>query len=285
MLTDVHTHLVAPRYLDYLRSQAAQAAVAASLPWLEDVKYGSDALLREMDAAGVDASWVSFPPPGVVEDSEQDALRHALELNELLAEQLDRYRDRLKAVPLLPVPHPHACEEVLAQVGTEIPAVIVYVQVSGPQLEAASFRPVLRGVANLGVPLLIHPGVEPIGPMLRGWGLGSALSAPVATTAAVVRLIASGTLDDVEHLEMILCHLGGVLPLVLKRLEDQLRSEAAHDIRHYLRRRIRFDSAVFDMDALRYGASVFGADRIVLGSDAPFRDGIQRAAELFREVR
>ncbi|GAB3976761.1 amidohydrolase family protein [Actinoallomurus acanthiterrae] len=278
-MTDVHTHLVTSPYLDYLRLHGDHPAAAASLPWLENTEFDSDALLYAMDAAGVDVSWVSYPPPGVIEEREELALRRARELNERLALATTRHSDRLRPVSLLPMPHTEACQEVLAGMRDDAVAAVVHLHAANPPLDAVEVRPLLRDLADRRTPLIVHPGVEPLGPLFEGWGLGSALSAPVITTATAVRLIVSGALDEVPHLELILCHLGGVLPLVLQRLEDQAVSEAAHGIRHYLRRQVRFDSVAFDGHALRCAAAVFGVDRIVLGSDTPFRGPQQRAVE------
>lgn len=287
-VTDVHVHIVPSWYLDHLRARRGDPAAASALPWLEPFAgYDVDALVREMDAAGIDVGWVSLPPPGAVNDASEGAVvpgcGSATELNRRLFETASTFPDRLRAVPLLPMSGGQPSEAAAADaVAAGACAMIAHLTAHGPALDDPLFRPALRVLADHGVTLHIHPGIEPISPLFDGWGLNAALSAPVISTVAAARLIVSGTLDELPHLRLIVAHLGGTLPFLLQRLTEQARSQAAHDVSTYLHRQFHVDSAAFDPDALHCTAAVLGLDRILLGSDAPFRGGVIRGIQSVR---
>ncbi|MDT0307326.1 amidohydrolase family protein [Streptomyces sp. DSM 44917] len=282
--TDVHAHLVPPPYLRHLRDRPDHPAVRAHLPWLLPfAEHDADALVAGMDAAGVDVSWVSLPPPGVVADDARTAAVRARELNDVLAEAAAEHPGRLLPVPLLPLAHPAACAEILDGL-PDCPAVTVHLRPSGTQPDDPEFRPVLAELQARGLPLFLHPGVEPLTPLAEPWSLAGAVSAPTATTLALARLVHSGTLDALPGLTLVLPHLGGALPALLTRLEDQARGQARHGLRHYLTTRTVLDSACFDPHALRWARAALPGARIVLGSDAPFRGPLTRAVDVFASI-
>jgi aminocarboxymuconate-semialdehyde decarboxylase len=283
-VTDVHVHVVPSWYLDHLQTWRGHPAAASALPWLEPFAgYNADALVRDMDAAGIDVCWVSLPPPGAVDDAGESGRGLGPELNRRLTDAAAAYPERLRAVPLLPMSGGRRSEAAAADaIAAGACAMIAHLGAQGPALDNPLFRSALRLLADHGVALHIHPGIEPIHPLFDGWGLNAALSAPVITTVAAARLIVSGTLDELPHLRLIVAHLGGTLPFLLQRLTEQARSDATHDVSTYLRRQFHVDSAAFDPAALGCTAAVLGVDRILLGSDAPFRGGVARGIQSIR---
>ena len=101
-----------------------------------------------------------------------------------------------------------------------------------------------------------------------------------SSTAGAARFMLSGMLDRVPELIVIVPHLGGTLPCLAQRLVDQNgRGEAEHDILHYLETRIWLDSCSYHPPALKCAIETVGLDRILLGSDYPFRGSVARAVE------
>ncbi len=79
-LTDVHAHLVPSGYLRYLEGRSEHPAAEAQLPWLTPFGgYGAAMLVAAMDGAGVDAAWVSYPPPGDVAQNPETVAQEARE--------------------------------------------------------------------------------------------------------------------------------------------------------------------------------------------------------------
>lgn len=91
-------------------------------------------------------------------------------------------------------------------------------------------------------------------------------------------MMLSGTLDEHPGLDLVIPHLGGVLPYLAQRLIDQSdRGAARHDIPTYLRNRTYLDTCSFHQPALRCALDTVGPSRLVLGSDYPFRGPVERA--------
>ena len=94
----------------------------------------------------------------------------------------------------------------------------------------------------------------------------------------VAHLMFSGALDELPHLKIVLAHGGGYLPYQIGRLAHgyAVRKEphvnSASSPRELLRR-FYFDALTHDDKALAFLIEQVGADRVTLGTDAPFDMG------------
>ena len=147
--------------------------------------------------------------------------------------------------------------------------------VDDPELE-----PVYRALAERGLTLFLHPVQEPPPHGTEQWFLSNVIASPTATSLAAARLMLSGMLDRVPDLTLVIPHLGGTLPYLAQRLVDQSGTgDAEHDVLHYLRTRVYLDTCSFHPPALDCALATVGADRLLLGSDFPFRGPVRRAVE------
>ena len=137
-------------------------------------------------------------------------------------------------------------------------------------------EPVYAALADRRFPMLVHPAREQLPAAQRDWGLDACLAAPVNSSLGALRLILSGMLDRVPALTPIVPHLGGVLPFLAQRLDDQAHGANQHPPSHYLRTRLLYDTYSFHPPALRATAETAGTDRLLLGSDYPFRGPLGR---------
>jgi len=85
----------------------------------------------------------------------------------------------------------------------------------------------------------------------------------------------SGALDELPDLDIVLAHGGGYLPYQIGRLEHgyKVRKEARANTSSSpleLLRRFHFDALTHDPDALRFLVAKVGAERVMIGTDAPF---------------
>jgi aminocarboxymuconate-semialdehyde decarboxylase len=101
---------------------------------------------------------------------------------------------------------------------------------------------------------------------------------PLDTITMAAHLIFSGTLDELPDLRFVLAHGGGYLPYQIGRLAHgyKVRKEPhvnkASSPRELLRR-FYFDALTHDDKALAFLIEQVGADRVALGTDAPFDMG------------
>jgi aminocarboxymuconate-semialdehyde decarboxylase len=136
---------------------------------------------------------------------------------------------------------------------------------------------VLGRVAELGLPVVLHPALEPLPSTYDDWMLAATLGPVISSSLAAARLVLSGLLDRLPSLTVVVPHLGGVLPYVAQRIADFGRGAAEHDFTHYLRHRIYADTCSYHPPALRCAVETMGADRLVVGSDFPNRGPAGRA--------
>ena len=112
------------------------------------------------------------------------------------------------------------------------------------------------------------------------WGLGGSLGAVFGNSLAAARLILSGMMDRIPNLDLIVTHLGGVLPYLQTRIADLSgNGDAQYDVGTYLRERIWTDNCSYHQPAFQCAVDTMGVDRILLGSDFPFRGSLARCVE------
>ena len=137
-----------------------------------------------------------------------------------------------------------------------------------------SFRPVLRRAQELDLFLFAHPYYVGSKSGLECYYLTNLIGNPLDTTMMVANLMFSGALDELPVSD---------LPRARRRLHalpdrpaGARAQGAGGDTRVHrtsprdLLRRFHFDSLVFEPQALRYLIDLVGADRVCIGTDAPF---------------
>jgi aminocarboxymuconate-semialdehyde decarboxylase len=186
--------------------------------------------------------------------------------------------DRLRGMATLPMQDTDAAVTELERVVKEhgFRSVELGCRIKGELLADAKFRPVLKRAQELGVFIFTHPYIAgSLPPDLGCYYLGNTAAMPFDTALMAAHLMFSGALDQLPALKIVLAHGGGHLPYQIGRLAHgyQVRKEArANTSRSPLEqlRRFYFDALTHDTDALRFLIGKVGADRVTIGTDAPF---------------
>jgi len=144
----------------------------------------------------------------------------------------------------------------------------------GGVLDDRSLDPFWRAADDLGAVLFIHPVFESGDARVHDYGMANAVGRITDTLIAVSRIIYAGHILRYRNAKIIVGIGGAALPYVIGRLRrnyevdrDKLKDPDASLAALY------YDTLVHDARALRLLADVVGADRIMLGSDAPFPIG------------
>ncbi len=238
------------------------------------VRNVDDRRIADMDEAQLDVQVISVLPPGVGFGSTEEAAALARDANEGLVEAAGRYPGRFLVIAAVPLPHVDEALAEIERLGSEplVRGIQLFAEGTAWTLDEARFEPLYRKLAELGLPAVLHPSLEPLPLAYNSWGLGSSIGTMVSTTLAGLRLVFSGMLDRVPDLELVIPHLGGTIPYLTRRVMDlNGRGDAEHDLIHYLRTRIYYDSCSYQAEALRCAVDTVGGDRIMLASDYPFR--------------
>lgn len=238
---------------------------------------------QAMDEAGIAIAVLSLPPPGSsLRPGDSGMVRS---VNEELVEACASAPDRFRALCALPFPDVAASITELHRVlkSQAIRGVAVTTNQAEWRLDDVAFDPIYDRIAELGWPLFTHPALEPLPPVYDSYALTATVSAVVSSTIGVLRMVYSGTLDRVPNLRLIVPHLGGLIPFLYQRLVDLGGDQHARlPLDHYLRERMFFDTCSYHPPAFRCALETVGVDRLILGTDYPFRGPLARGVEDIR---
>jgi predicted TIM-barrel fold metal-dependent hydrolase len=136
--------------------------------------------------------------------------------------------------------------------------------------------------AELDVAIVLHPTFPAEARSLSAYGLVTTVGFLFETTVCALRLVFSGLYERHPGFKLLVPHVGSLIPYMLPRVdyESELFGSASHlaaPPSEYVRR-FYVDSVCLWPPALRMALDVFGADRILLGTDTPFWD-VERGLE------
>ncbi|WP_326837248.1 amidohydrolase family protein [Amycolatopsis rhabdoformis] len=266
-----------------------------------------DERLRLMDEAGIELVVLSLLAPGIqaLPDRAQ-AVDWARRTNDVAAEHVRLRPDRFAAFAALALQDPEEAIVELRRAVTELgfkgALVNGFSEVDGDRtayLDEPRYRPFWAAVEDLGVPVYLHPR-DPLprdSRMLEGhpWLYGSAWGFSVETGTHALRLMASGLFDEHPGVQVILGHLGELLPFNIWRTDHRLKVKPAgiparRPLRDYLRENFHLTtSGNFATRELLFTIDEVGADRVLFSADYPFESMTEAAAwfdalDLDREV-
>ena len=140
----------------------------------------------------------------------------------------------------------------------------------------------------MDLPAFLHPLQTVGGERLRPFYLENLLGNPVDTAIAACHLIFGGVLDRHPRLQIALPHGGGVLPILIGRIDRgwQVRSEAKHLPKApstYLQR-FTYDTIVHSKQVMEFVIREVGAERIMIGSDYCFDMGYERPLHFLEQL-
>ncbi|MBS1888896.1 MAG: amidohydrolase [Actinobacteria bacterium] len=238
-----------------------------------------DALLQDMDDHSIDASVVSPNMLGQVDHLERRRAREICEsLNELLAAAQRDHPGSIAGLAMLPMQDPDAAVEVLDRAIGELglKGVCMLSNVDGAPIAGAASDPIFERIAELRVPLFLHPSHDSIcHDRLPFPAIEIGLAWMFDTAAAALALVFGGTLDRCPELVVVHPHLGGVVPYVIGRLEETREGFAPTlpgTIREHLRRSFYVDCVSSTPSSLRSAIELYGEDRVLFATDYPWID-------------
>ena len=245
-----------------------------------------DQRIAAMDATGVDLQVISHTAPGM-EHVVDDAPALAREANDLLLGAIARHPDRFAGFATLPVNDPPAAAEELRRcVGLGLRGALVNGTVDGRFLDHPAFDDLLTVADELGVPLYVHPGVPPRAVVDAYYaGFSDPVSRTLSTAAwgwhaetavHVLRLVLGGAFDRHPGLQVIIGHMGEMLPVMIDRATGLLDpvSGLPRSLRDYVTSHVSVTVAgVYSLPAFSAAVQAFGIDRLMFSTDYPYVPG------------
>jgi 6-methylsalicylate decarboxylase len=278
MRIDVHAHYWTEDYLDLLTDLGKADADAA-----RGIGAGGGgelaARLRLMERAGVDMQVLSACPQLPYAEDGKKAAGAARFVNDQYAELVEGHRERFRAFAALPMPH---VDESIGEMGRALDllrmaGVAMNTTVLGRALVEPDYESIFAELDRRGAVLYLHPaGDSACSPLIGNYHLTWMVGAPVEDTISVMHLVTHGIPARYPNIKIINSHLGGALPMLLQRADDQYRWEAPDtpEPPSVAARRMWYDTVGHGhVPALRCAIDSFGADRLLLGTDFPYENG------------
>ena len=269
--------------------RAANAAGNAAPAWLDALKpklldLGAGRIAA-MDEGGIDLQVLSLAATGFDELDASTATQLASDVNDELAAAVQANPSRLAGFSCLGLKDPNSAAKELERSIQKLGfcGVLLDGTTDGKFLDDPRFTPVFEGAVALNVPIYLHPAPPPkvvfetyfsglpagVGHMLSiaGWGWHA------ETALHTLRLIASGIFDRFPTLQLIIGHMGEMLPMALARTSLGLSHVAKlrQPVAEYFQSNIHLTtSGYFTQPPLQCALDVVGIDRLMFSVDYPF---------------
>lgn len=259
--------------------------------------------LELMDEAGIEKTILSLSSPTIqcILDPAK-AIDSAKRVNEYLADSIRDHKDRFEAFAALPTQSPEAAIEELhrciEEYGFKGALINGFCQIGDPDvpvyLDDPRYIPFWEEVEKTGYPVYLHPRttVEPVRKAEfdgQTWMATAAWGWHCQTGTQVLRLIGSGIFDRCPNLQLVIGHMGELLPMFLWRTTNRVSThkrecKAELPINQYFLRNITITtSANCSTPALMCAMMEMSTDRIMFSTDYPY-DSMKQSADWFDNI-
>jgi 6-methylsalicylate decarboxylase len=288
-MIDVHCHYYPERYTELITRLSGRPQPRFAYP-TTDAADQVAARLGLMDEAGVQmqvlcpsSSYPYFP-------NESDAIEAARLCNDTFAELTHRYAGRFAAYVSLPLPHVDASlrelERGLDQLG--FVGATMALSVMDRSTAEAEFEPIYAELNRRSGVLFYHPAFTGLrAPLINDYRLGTAAGASIEDSVMVLHLIVRGVPARFPNVRYVIPHFGGLIPMQLQRLDNQLPAQHPNlpEKPSETARRLFYDTVGHGSQAALHCAwQAFGSEHLVTGSDYPFLMDYEPYAETFAYI-
>ena len=274
---DVHSHYFPDSYIELLAQQGVDPDPhQCSGLGAGDGSQEMTDRLKHMDEAGVEVQILSSSPLMPTCATPEAATHAARFINDLLADLSTTHPDRFRFVATLPMLHPDAALAEIDRVDGSDHQVgfAMTTSTAGKVLTDPLFLPVWQELDRRKACVVLHPaGVNACSPLLSDdltWPVGS----PIEDSVAVVQLIANSYPGGFPGVTIVNAHFGGVLPMVVNRLDRQLphADPGLVESPSAAVGRMFYDTVgQGSVPALQAAIAALGAERLLLGTDFPYQ--------------
>jgi predicted TIM-barrel fold metal-dependent hydrolase len=276
---DAHAHLWTDDYLDLVEEYGKKDTSVQRNKGAGPSGAEIEKRFAQMEAAGVEMQVLSVCPQAPHFDDKVHATTAARKINDLYAEVVHKYPKRFKALVALPLPHVDEALKELDRVLDPMGAlgVSTTTTVAGRSIADPAFSPLYEELDRRGTVLYVHPaGASGHTPMIADYHVTWMIGAPIEDTISTTHLIIKGIPQKYPSMRIVNSHLGGALPMVLQRMDNQYGWENPEtpEKPSITARRMWFDTVAHaHPPAIRAAVDTLGADRIILGTDFPYESG------------
>jgi len=257
---------------DYWRKEGATGLLNLEPEWFDlDAQFAHmDGLGHEIDVFGsigpLSLHFSDLPP--------EEGREAAMFWNEEMGQAQRRHAGRFWASAAVPLTDTAIAIEVLDHAVNQLGLLGVNLPGSvgnDPRIDAERLEPFYARVAELGVPLFLHPTDALFHDMLEGYNgaLHLSLGRVIEVSVAASRLIFSGLMERHPTLKVVMSHTGGALPYQSGRMDKNgRRAKLPQPPSSYIRR-MYTDTVSPHSLGLKFAIEYYGIERVMYGSDYP----------------
>ena len=271
----MHAHYFDRAYVDLLESLGVDARIIPDAR--RAVSAAADNGIAErldvMDRSGVERQMLSMSAVTPYLDDVAAAVRGARFLNDQHAGLQRAHPQRFGFFATLPMPHVDASLAEIARAFDDLQAggVTFTTSIRSRSLADPAFDAVFAELDRRAAVVFLHPaGFACESPTIEASGLAWPVGAPVEDAVCAMQLVRAGFPERYPRLKIIVPHLGGFLPFLRYRLDKTNSRRPGQDKPSTQWRKFWYDTANGEPAALRQAVDVYGADRILFGSDYPY---------------
>jgi 6-methylsalicylate decarboxylase len=283
MLIDVHAHQFPARYAELMARHGRQLLAVLTGTTIDE-------RIQQMDEAQVDMQVLSPSNLMPYLDSETDAREAARILNDGYAELTHRLPHRFKAYVSLPLPHVEASlremERGLDELG--MAGITFGCSILNRSVTDREFEPLYQEMNRRSAVLFFHPMVNGIcSPLITDFGLEGAAGTTIEDAVVVLHMIVRQIPHRYPDIKMIVPHLGGLIPMLLNRMDNQVAAmnRDLPEKPSMTARRFWYDTVSHGSHAaLRCACEAFGPEHLVTGSDYPVLLAYESYAKTFSYI-
>ncbi len=222
----------------------------------------------------------------------EDALVVSQFLNDHIAETVARFPLNFLGLGTVPLQAPELAARELERCVTQLglKGVEIGTHVNGMGLDDSRLTPFFETAERLGTAIFIHPWDMLGGERMKKYWLGWLVGMPTETALAISQLSLGGIFRRFPRIRFAFAHGGGSFSAIVGRLAaghsarpDLVATDTPENPATWLGH-FFVDSIVHSSQALRHAIEVFGANRILLGSDYPFPLGESQPGNLIESM-
>ncbi len=246
--------------------------------------------LAAMDRQGVTMHALSLTQPMVYWADDDLGLKLCVAFNDAVSAAHRAHPERLIGFACLPFQNSRLALEELERVSrlSGIRGIYMATAVRDRELSDRSFFPVYERIADLGLPIFLHPMMVN-NERLKQYYLINLCGNPFETAIAACHLIFGGVMDAFPKLQVNLPHAGGALPILRGRMDRgfHIRGECKTIPRapsEYLKR-FTYDTISYSEEILEDLIRLVGAERIMMGSDYCFDIAYEEPVKIVTQMK